>query len=73
MVAAHLPLTRQTRVCPARRYAAGPGFAAQHDGIRDGLACWLREIVDATARGHGIDPDTAVRQQLLRSVPAASR
>ncbi|MGX1131501.1 DNA-binding transcriptional MerR regulator [Streptomyces glaucescens] len=55
----YFPLTRQMQVCLGRRYEADPGFAAHYDGIRTGLATWFRRIVDASARAHGIDPDTA--------------
>ncbi|CAM5679578.1 HTH-type transcriptional activator TipA OS=Streptomyces glaucescens OX=1907 GN=tipA PE=4 SV=1 [Streptomyces glaucescens] len=57
--ASYFPLTRQMQVCLARMYEADPGFAAHYDGIRPGLAAWFRRIVDACARAHGIDPDTA--------------
>jgi hypothetical protein len=57
--AAYFPLTRQMQVCLARRYEADPAFAAHYDGIRAGLATWFRRSVDASARAHGIDPDTA--------------
>ncbi|MER7283903.1 MerR family transcriptional regulator [Dactylosporangium sp. NPDC000244] len=57
--AAYFPLTRQMQVCLARRYEADPDFAAHYDGVRPGLATWFRHIVDAAARAHGIDPDTA--------------
>ncbi|ALC23503.1 MerR family transcriptional regulator [Streptomyces pristinaespiralis] len=60
--ASYFPLTRQMQVCLARRYEADPGFAAHYDGIRTGLAAWFRRIVDADARAHGIDPDTATWQ-----------
>ncbi len=60
--AAYFPLTRQMQVCLGRRYAADPGFATHYDGIRAGLAAWFRDIVDASARAHGIDPDTATWQ-----------
>nr|BFE60393.1 MerR family transcriptional regulator [Dactylosporangium thailandense] len=60
--AAYFPLTRQMQVCLARRYEADPDFAAHYDGVRAGLATWLRHIVDAAARAHGIDPDTATWQ-----------
>lgn len=56
------PLTRQMQVCLGRRFAADPAFAAHYDGIRAGLASWFRRIVDASARAHGIDPDTATWQ-----------
>ncbi|MFJ8664145.1 MerR family transcriptional regulator [Streptomyces sp. NPDC093600] len=60
--ASYFPLTRQMQVCLARMYEADPGFAAHYDGIRAGLAPWFRRIVDASARAHGIDPDTATWQ-----------
>lgn len=58
----YFPLTRQMQVCLGRMYEADPGFAAHYDGIRAGLARWLRRIIDAGARAHGIDPDTATWQ-----------
>ncbi|MFE7566969.1 TipAS antibiotic-recognition domain-containing protein, partial [Streptomyces sp. NPDC057539] len=61
--ASYFPLTRQMQVCLGRMYEADPAFAAHYDGIRAGLATWFRRIVDASARAHGIDPDTATWQQ----------
>ena len=58
----HFPLTRQMQVCLGRMYEADPAFAAHYDSIRAGLATWFRRIVDAGARAHGIDPDTATWQ-----------
>ncbi|MEU0056571.1 MerR family transcriptional regulator [Streptomyces sp. NPDC006334] len=70
------PLTRQMQVCLARMYEDDPGFAAHYDGVRAGLAAWFRQIVDASARAHGIDPDTATWDQglqtALRRPPPAS-
>lgn len=60
--ASYFPLTRQMQVCLGRMYEADPAFAAHYDGIRAGLAGWFRRIVDASARAHGIDPDTATWQ-----------
>ncbi|MFH8365724.1 MerR family transcriptional regulator [Streptomyces sp. NPDC018031] len=60
--ASYFPLTREMQVCLGRMYEADPGFAAHYDGIRPGLATWFRRIVDAGARAHGIDPDTATWQ-----------
>lgn len=57
--ASYFPLSRQMQVCLGRMYEADPGFAAHYDGIRPGLATWFRQIIDAGARAHGIDPDTA--------------
>jgi MerR family transcriptional regulator, thiopeptide resistance regulator len=60
--AAYFPLTRRMQVCLGRRFEADPGFAAHYDSIRPGLATWFRQVVDASARLHGIDPDTATWQ-----------
>lgn len=57
--AAYFPLTRSMQVCLARMYAEDPGFSAHYDGIRPGMASWFRTLVEASARRHGIDPDTA--------------
>ncbi|MGW4330695.1 MerR family transcriptional regulator [Nocardia sp. NPDC004573] len=57
--ASYFPLTRQMQVCLGRRFEADRAFAAHYDGIRVGLAAWFRRIIDASARAHGIDPDTA--------------
>ncbi|GAA3919491.1 MerR family transcriptional regulator [Streptomyces gulbargensis] len=57
--APYFPLTRQMQVCLGRRFETDPGFAAHYDGIRPGLAAWFRRLIDAGARAHGIDPDTA--------------
>lgn len=57
--ASYFPLTRRMQVCLGRRYETDPQLAAHYDAIRTGLAAWLRRIIDADARTHGIDPDTA--------------
>ncbi|MEU9509090.1 MerR family transcriptional regulator [Micromonospora sp. NPDC048170] len=58
----YFPLTRQMQVCLGRRYEADPAFAAHYDGIRAGLTTWFRQSIDASARAHAIDPDTATWQ-----------
>ncbi|WP_076673315.1 MULTISPECIES: MerR family transcriptional regulator [unclassified Microbacterium] len=55
----YFPVTRQMQVHLGRMYAADPRFAAHYDAIRPGLAAWLRDAIEASARAHGIDPDTA--------------
>jgi DNA-binding transcriptional MerR regulator len=62
LFAAYFPLTRQMQVCLGRMFEADPAFAAHYDGIRPGLAAWFRRSIDAGARAHGIDPDTATWQ-----------
>lgn len=58
----YFPLTREMQVCLGRMYEADPAYAAHYDGIRPGLAAWLHRAIDASARAHGIDPETAIWQ-----------
>lgn len=37
-----------------------PGFRAHYDGLAPGLSVWLRDVINANARAHGVDPRTAV-------------
>ncbi|WP_098406131.1 MerR family transcriptional regulator [Paramicrobacterium agarici] len=46
-------------VCIGRRCASDPDFRAHFDTIAPGLAVWLRDVIDANAREHGVDPDSA--------------
>jgi hypothetical protein len=46
-------------VCMARSYTEEPGFRSFYDDIEQGLAEWLRDVVDANALAHGVDPETA--------------
>lgn len=56
---AYFPITRQMQVILGRMYEAEPAYNAHYDGVRTGLASWLRRVIDASARSRGIDPDTA--------------
>lgn len=56
---AYFPVSRSRQVVLGRMYEADPAFAAHYDGVRPGLAAWFRRAVDASARVHGLDPDTA--------------
>ncbi|PSL38138.1 DNA-binding transcriptional MerR regulator [Labedella gwakjiensis] len=56
---AYFPVSRSMQVVLGRMYEADPAYAAHYDGVRPGLASWLRRVIDAGARAHGIDPDTA--------------
>ncbi|MBL1077266.1 MerR family transcriptional regulator [Nocardia sp. 2] len=49
-------------VCIGRRYVTEPGYADYYDGRQPGLTAWLRDIIDANARAHGVDPETATWQ-----------
>ena len=52
--------TYSKQVLIARGYVADPRFTAYYDKIEDGLAAWLKEIIDANAAAHGVDPAAAV-------------
>ncbi len=56
---AYFPISRSMQVVLGRMYEADASFAAHYDALRPGLASWLRRSIDASARSHGIDPDTA--------------
>jgi DNA-binding transcriptional MerR regulator len=60
--ASYFPLSREMQVCLGRMFEGDPAFAAHYDGIRVGLATWFRRIIDASALGHGVDPDAATWQ-----------
>lgn len=44
----------------ARMYTEDPRFTETYDKVAPGLAGWLRQIIEANARVHGVDPETAV-------------
>ncbi|WP_040740108.1 MerR family transcriptional regulator [Nocardia tenerifensis] len=58
-IGAYFDCTHSMHVCLGRRYVTDPGFAAFYDDLAPGLATWLRDIIDANARVHGIDPESA--------------
>jgi DNA-binding transcriptional MerR regulator len=56
---AYFDVTHSRHVVIGRMYAADADFAAHHDALRPGLTAWLRDVIDANARAHGVDPDAA--------------
>ncbi|GAA2182063.1 MerR family transcriptional regulator [Leucobacter tardus] len=53
------PVTHAKHVLIARGYVEDPRFSAHYDQRADGLAAWLKSVIDANAAGHGVDPDAA--------------
>ncbi|MGW4487610.1 MerR family transcriptional regulator [Amycolatopsis sp. NPDC004368] len=51
------PHTRH--VCLGRLMAEDEGFAGYYSEFSPGLAAWLREVINANAVVHGVDPETA--------------
>lgn len=49
------PVTHSKHVILARSYVADPRFKQYYDGFADGLAVWLRDIIEANAQAHGVD------------------
>ncbi len=58
-ISAYFDCTHAMHVCIARLYTTDPGFTAFLDAVEGGLATWLREVVEANARSHGVCPETA--------------
>ncbi|NEW26911.1 MerR family transcriptional regulator [Nocardia cyriacigeorgica] len=58
-IGAYFDCTHAMQVCLGRRYVAETGYTEFYDGLAPGLTVWLREIIDANARHHGVDPATA--------------
>jgi DNA-binding transcriptional MerR regulator len=56
---AYFDCTRSMHVCLGRTYVTDPGFRGFYDDLEPGLADWLKEAIDADARSHGVDPETA--------------
>lgn len=52
-------VTRSKHVLIACNYVDDPRFAAHYDEREPGLARWLKDVIDANAAAHGIDPATA--------------
>lgn len=52
-------VTHAKHVILARGYVADARFAEHYNRLAQGLAPWLRSIIDANARAHGVNPQTA--------------
>lgn len=52
--------THSMQVILGQTHVDDPGFRAHYDGLAPGLAVWLRDVISANARAHGVDPRTAV-------------
>src|SRR5690606_22415709 len=58
-VSAYFDCTHAMHVCLGRTYATDPGNRACCSAVAPGLAARLRAASAATARVHGVDPETA--------------
>ncbi|GAA1126883.1 hypothetical protein GCM10009582_25210 [Arthrobacter flavus] len=52
--------THSMHVLLACGYVTEPGLHTHYEQAEPGLAGWLKQVIDANALFHGVDPDTAV-------------
>lgn len=62
LLSAYFPISRQMQICLARMYAADHAYRAHYENIHTGLALWLKRTIEANARTHHTNPDTATWQ-----------
>ncbi|MGW6422060.1 MerR family transcriptional regulator [Nocardia sp. NPDC055053] len=62
-IAVYFDCTHAMQVCLGRRYVSDPDYTAFYDAIEPGLTAWLSALIDANAKAHGVDPDTATWDQ----------
>lgn len=55
----HFHCTHAMHVCMGRMYATDESFGGYYDDLEPGLTLWLCSVIDANARRHGVDPETA--------------
>lgn len=60
MLSTYFPVTHAKHVLISCGYVSDPRFNEHYETRGTGLAAWLKEIIDANALAHGVDPQTAV-------------
>lgn len=58
-ICVYFDCTHSMQVILGHTNVENPGFRAHYDGLAPGLAVWLRDVINANARAHGVDPRTA--------------
>jgi len=58
-VGTYFACTREMQVCLARSYTDDPRYREHYDSLEVGLAAWVRQVIEADAQAHGIDPASA--------------
>ncbi|MFJ4650246.1 MerR family transcriptional regulator [Nocardia sp. NPDC088792] len=59
LMSRYFDCTLAMQVCLGRKFTGEPGYADYYNSLEPGLADWFRAIIDANARTHGIDPQSA--------------
>jgi DNA-binding transcriptional MerR regulator len=58
-IGTYFDCTHSMQVCLGRTYVSDLDFRSSYEDIEPGLAGWLRDVIEANARAHGVDPRTA--------------
>lgn len=59
LISASYDCTHSMQVLLGRMYVEDARFTAYYENYAEGLGGWLSAVIDANARAHGVDPDTA--------------
>ena len=59
LLSTYFDCTHSMQACIGRRFVEEPGYADHYDAYAPGLTVWLRDVIFANAREHGVDPDSA--------------
>ncbi|MFI9628918.1 MerR family transcriptional regulator [Streptomyces sp. NPDC052042] len=59
LMSTYFDCTHSMQACLGRMFVGEPGFAEYYDALAPGLTAWLRDVIFANARGHGVDPESA--------------
>ncbi|MGW6498605.1 MerR family transcriptional regulator [Nonomuraea angiospora] len=60
LMSTYFDCTHSMQACMGRMFADDPGFTEHFEGVAPGLTAWLREVIFANAKAHGVDPESAV-------------
>ncbi|MEU5210938.1 MerR family transcriptional regulator [Streptomyces sp. NPDC020742] len=59
LISRYFDCTHAMQACLGRMFTDDPRFAGYFDAIAPELASWLREVIFANAKAHGVDPESA--------------
>ncbi|MEU6788276.1 MerR family transcriptional regulator [Nonomuraea angiospora] len=59
LISTYFDCTHSMQACMGRMYAADPRFAEHFETVAPGLTAWLRDVIFANAKAHGVDPESA--------------
>ncbi|AIA06785.1 MerR family transcriptional regulator [Streptomyces noursei] len=59
LLSRYFDTTHAMHACIGRMFVDDPGYAEYFDALAPDLTRWLRDVIFANARAHGVDPDSA--------------